>query len=366
MNSSQITIVHLSAYYPPHIGGIQKHLARIAAIHHRQGHQVTILTQQYDAQLPIYETLAGVKVIRLPVTIPAPDQRRSYVAQTRYKLQLWWDIGQHLSILRKADVIHIHDVFFWLLPFLPAVDRHKTFITFHGYEGSQPPKFWQRFWHQVAQKFARGSMGIGGFHQKWYGVSPTITSFGAVELSRFEEKNKTNRHRLANTFIYAGRLEEDTGIMTYLQAFKLLYQENSKYKLDVFGEGSLAKAAKDFVRKHNLPVSFYPFTHHLEKLLAKYQLAFVSRYLTILEALAVGTGVVAHFDNEIKKDYLEGAPFKLWIAIADSPQAIASAVKKMLLKKQVAPSAATRWVRQQTWQVLADQYDKLWQVNYSK
>ena len=43
-----------------------------------------------------------------------------------------------------------------------------------------------------------------------------------------------------------GRLEEETGIMEYLKAFKKI-SESGRFKLDILGEGSLMREARRYV-----------------------------------------------------------------------------------------------------------------------
>lgn len=54
-------------YYRPHTSGLTIYAERMARAMVERGHHVTILTSQYDKQLPLRENLDGVEVIRVPV-----------------------------------------------------------------------------------------------------------------------------------------------------------------------------------------------------------------------------------------------------------------------------------------------------------
>jgi glycosyltransferase involved in cell wall biosynthesis len=54
-------------YYRPHTSGLTIYAERLARAMVRQGHQVTILTSQYDSTLPEEETQDGVRILRVPV-----------------------------------------------------------------------------------------------------------------------------------------------------------------------------------------------------------------------------------------------------------------------------------------------------------
>lgn len=60
-------ILTVLTYYRPHTSGLTIYAERLARAFARRGHQVTVLTTQYDPSLPREETLDGVRIIRLPV-----------------------------------------------------------------------------------------------------------------------------------------------------------------------------------------------------------------------------------------------------------------------------------------------------------
>lgn len=56
-------------YYQPYISGLTIFAVRLAKTLALQGHEVKVLTSQYDTSLPIEEVIDGVTVIRVPVTL---------------------------------------------------------------------------------------------------------------------------------------------------------------------------------------------------------------------------------------------------------------------------------------------------------
>ena len=60
-------ILTVLTYYRPHTSGLTIYAERLARAFVRRGHQVTVMTTQYDPSLPLEETLDGVKIIRVPV-----------------------------------------------------------------------------------------------------------------------------------------------------------------------------------------------------------------------------------------------------------------------------------------------------------
>ncbi len=54
-------------YYRPHVSGLTIYVERLARALVERGHQLTVLTSQYDRRLPTEEILHGVRVRRMPV-----------------------------------------------------------------------------------------------------------------------------------------------------------------------------------------------------------------------------------------------------------------------------------------------------------
>ncbi|HCR70264.1 MAG TPA: glycosyltransferase family 1 protein [Anaerolineae bacterium] len=60
-------ILTVLTYYRPHTSGLTIYAERLAQAFVKRGHEVTVMTTQYDPSLPQEEIMEGVKVIRVPV-----------------------------------------------------------------------------------------------------------------------------------------------------------------------------------------------------------------------------------------------------------------------------------------------------------
>jgi len=60
-------ILTVLTYYRPHTSGLTIYAERLARAFAKRGHQVTVMTAQYEPSLPREETMDGVKIIRVPV-----------------------------------------------------------------------------------------------------------------------------------------------------------------------------------------------------------------------------------------------------------------------------------------------------------
>jgi hypothetical protein len=90
-------ILTVLTYYRPHTSGLTIYAERLARAFAKRGHEVTVMTTQYDPSLPREETMDGVRVIRVPVL------RVSARASSRPPSALWQpsSSGGH-------DVVQMH------------------------------------------------------------------------------------------------------------------------------------------------------------------------------------------------------------------------------------------------------------------
>ena len=62
-------ILTVLSYYRPHTSGLTIYAERLARAFAKRGHQVTVMTTQYDPSLPREERMDGVRVLRVPVAM---------------------------------------------------------------------------------------------------------------------------------------------------------------------------------------------------------------------------------------------------------------------------------------------------------
>jgi len=60
-------ILTVLTYYRPHTSGLTIYAERLARAFAKRGHEVTVMTTQYDKSLPREEIMDGIRVIRVPV-----------------------------------------------------------------------------------------------------------------------------------------------------------------------------------------------------------------------------------------------------------------------------------------------------------
>ena len=182
-----------------------------------------------------------------------------------------------------------------------------------------------------------------------------------INFFKWEDKSKRKNSKLKILFL--GRLEEETGIMEYLKALIMLKNEVPKFELTVLGDGGLSRKAKEFVKKNKINTSFKGFQKNIKKYLAECDFVFTSRYLGILEALSFKKFVFAVYNNEIKKDYLDMAPFAKYISISKNSEKLSDQIEHFLKNAYKSNKMIDRgfdWVRNKTWEKMTSLYIDLW------
>lgn len=115
-------ILTVLTYYRPYTSGLTIYAERLARALVSRGHEVTILTMQYDTSLPRSEVIDGVKIVRVPVLFRVS---KGVIAPT-------FGLRANIEVL-KHDIVHLH------LPQFDAAGvalrgrlfRKPTLITYH-------------------------------------------------------------------------------------------------------------------------------------------------------------------------------------------------------------------------------------------
>jgi glycosyltransferase involved in cell wall biosynthesis len=341
-------IIFLSKSYYPNIGGVEKHVYELSKELVRCGHKVTIVTEdKVNSLSPLrlndYE-IKGVQIIRIPTG--GDDWFK--------KFRIWKWIWENREIFIKADLSHCHDVFYWYLPIALLYPLKPVYTTFHGYEG-YPVKLKAIIYRKIFEIMSNKTICVGDFMRKWYHANPTRVIYGAVNPIKKSIRPKKN------SAIFIGRLDEHTGIDVYAQAVSLIRKKIPDFTLTVYGDGPYKEIIKGegIILKGENPSA--------DTEIPKYEYAFVSRYLAMLEAMAAKRLVIALYDNPVKKDYLLMTPYKDWIVRSDNANNIASIIlnQSNSYSKKFMVSKSYDWIINQSWNSLAEEYIVLWQ-SYEK
>lgn len=328
-------IIFLARRFAPDIGGVEKHVMEVSKELVGKGHKVSVITESKGRT----RNIQGIKIIRLPL-IPNGWFK---------KFHLWKWVIRNREVFSDADIIHAHDVYFWYFPLRILMPFRKSFVTFHGYE-SYPVSKKAIFVRKLSEIMADGNICVGEFMKKWYRTDPAKVIYGGVRLM-----DKYSESTVLNSAVFIGRLDEHTGILDYAEAVDIIRKEYPDFKFKIVGDGKYLGRLKRFMPLgfRNDPIS----------VLEKYNFAFVSRYLSILEALSQKRLVFALYDNPVKEDYLKMTPFRDFIIISENPDELAEKVHYFLknpteTKKLI--DSGYNWVKDKSWENVASVYLNLW------
>ena len=90
-------ILTVLTYYRPHTSGLTIYVERLAKSLVKLGHEVTVLTSQYEKSLPREEVVDGVRIIRVPVLFRISKG----VIMPTFGWMAWRLVSSH-------DVVHLH------------------------------------------------------------------------------------------------------------------------------------------------------------------------------------------------------------------------------------------------------------------
>ncbi len=109
-------------YYRPHYSGLTIYTERLAKALAANGHQVTVLTSQFEQSLPREEIVEGVRVVRLPVALHISKG----VIMPSMPLAAWRE-------LKRADVVNLHVPQLDAAPIgvLARILRKPVVLTYH-------------------------------------------------------------------------------------------------------------------------------------------------------------------------------------------------------------------------------------------
>ena len=375
-------ILFLTRRFYPEVGGVEKHVLEISKRFVKRGHEVKIITElgpnNQHSKKNDYQSIGQSDTQSINSKQPVKSIQSEHfelgpVKVFRFKFgkdnwfkkfRIWATLFRNLNLITDADVVHCHDVFFWYLPFRFLFPGKKVFTTFHGYE-TYPLKFKNILIRKFSELLSYGTICVGDFMKKWYFAKPDFVIYGGVnkiKSSKLPPKadqplaEKIKSFNKNNSALFIGRLDEQTNIREYCSAVSKIKKKIPHFKFEIAGDGKFRSHAARFGK-------VLGFIKNPEDNFAEYRFAFVSRYLSILEAMAAKKLVFAMYDNPIKEDYLRMTPFASSIIITDSPEDLADKINFYLKnseEEQKAIKKSYSWVKDKSWEEVVNIYQKLW------
>ncbi len=255
-------VLEVLTYYRPHISGLTIYVERLSKALARQGHEVTVLTSQYDRRLPLDETMDGVRIRRVPVAFRVSKG----VIMPKFGPTAWKMVGQ-------CDIVHLHLPQFDApgVAFRGRLYKKPVILTYHS-DLRLPPGIFNRLVDQVVSRMNRIAGNLAdavvtytydfGTHspflsryldQKLHIIPPPVEIFQATDadVSAFRKKHNLEGKRVIGI---SARLAAEKGIEVLLAALPAILevQPNShvlQANPDALGEEAYATRLEPLLRQ---------------------------------------------------------------------------------------------------------------------
>lgn len=348
-------VLFVTPSFSPQIGGVENHVGAIAEELLKQKFQVTVITggKQPPGQKVFRQQWSFDSSIRHDLT--NPRLRVLYIGDTLSvsKLTIWSQIWKQRQAFVKADIVHAHDVGWWLLPVLPLI-IHKFNITFHGWEGVYPVR-WQAKLHRLMMAIlARKTVHIGHFIQQFYWDQPDLVMYGGLDEKLLGNKPTSTKKPLK--IVFFGRLEAANEIALYIELIKKLQKAKVDHSMLWIGDGTYAELCRKWGKVTGMVAE-------VRKYLRSADVVCANSYLSILQAQAMSKIVVALYSHPLKEAYLQNYPGREALICTNSPREASTQLQRLLHNQKEFRSlqcSAQQLVAPYTWKAVTDQYLLLW------
>ena len=246
----------------------------------------------------------------------------------------------------------------------PWVDPRKTFLIRHGMACTYPVPDSQKQRAFRSPALVSGVIHDGNFIEKWLEVAPDLCpdqglSPTAADLQPIPEPEPESA-------VYIGRLEPDTGIGIYLDAVRILtHRQKRRFRLDVYGDGTLMPALKGTVERDALPVEFHGRVADAQRFITDSCFAFLDGRMAIQEAMARQRLVFAAYGDPLKHDYVGAESFSPHVVTVATGEDLAAQVEyyiEHLPARAALVSQAFNHAKMLTWTRTAQMYSTFWQT----
>ena len=341
-------VLFVSHRYKPALGGVEKHVDRVIKELSQFGVEITILTSSHTPGLSRQEQERNVRILRLP-----------YGWDRNPPLVYLWMIANRRRF-RGFHAIHIHDtlpLLLWYLPLLVMDSATPVYATFHGFERDPVPAIFKLL-RKIAKRLVRGAICIGHFIPETYGVDCDVIVTGATDSVDLVEQPR-------NGAVFVGRLEQDTGLLGYIEAIAILEETHGiEMPLTLCGTGSLQKKASDLAVSKGITMEQMGLVSNPQAVMNSNQVCLAAGYLSILEAMSLGLPVIGIARSPLKAAYLkgvlkDGGP----ISIQTTPKGVAREIARIINDPHLAARVSIRgkqFASKMSWDRMTRAYLDLW------
>jgi glycosyltransferase involved in cell wall biosynthesis len=226
-----VRILTVLTYYRPHTSGLTIYAERLAKALVARGHEVTVLTSQFEKDLPLEETREGVRILRMPVAVRISKG----VIMPGLGRAAWREVRAHDALL-----LHLPQFDAAGLALRGRLLKKPTVIIYHS-DLTLPPGLFNRvvnavvnlmnslaarFTHRISsytQDFASHSPYLRRFADKVRVISPAVEYPHASGAQGEAFAAQHNPARRSPVIAMATRFAAEKGVEVLLQALPAVF-----------------------------------------------------------------------------------------------------------------------------------------------
>jgi len=296
-----LRIALVSPYDLAVAGGVNNHIAQLAAHFRAGGHYVRIIGPSSGP--PVVGTSEDIIVIARPLQVPTGGSIAGFALSLRLSPRV-----KEVLAVERFEVVHVHEP---LMPFLPITFlRHSEAVnvgTFHAAKDggnrlyAYSKRLLKRWFRKLDGKIAVSPAAerlVSRYFPGYYNIIPN-----GIDLARFT--GVTPRPELCDgklNILFVGRMEKRKGLKYLLRAYIAVKRERPTPRLIGVGEGRLRGGSERSMRRAAVPDVVFTAYVPADDLPRYYASAHIccfpatgneSQGYVLLEAMASGKPVVA-------------------------------------------------------------------------
>ena len=226
-------ILTVLTYYRPHTSGLTIYAERLAKALVQRGHEVTVLTSQFEKDLPLEEVQDGVRIRRVPVALRIS---KGVIMPSLGRLA-WEETRKHDALLLHLPQFDAAGLAIrgWLLKKATVIIYHSDLILSSGLF-NRFVNFVVNFMNDLAARFTHR---ISSYTEDFASHSPYLRRFAhkvrvispAVELPQSEPENalafsaRYNPEKRGPVIAMATRFAAEKGVEVLLQTLPAVLQK---------------------------------------------------------------------------------------------------------------------------------------------
>ena len=359
------TIVVFSAYYYPHLGGIERYIDHMMHKFISKGRNVILVTSNYNNMNEI-EMVDGIKIIRLPVfklfknryPIFKMNRKAKYLISKldNYNIEsIIVNTRFHLTSHIGADYGKKRNIPVYL------IEHGSNYITLDNKYIDFFANIYERYLTYKIKDKITGFYGVSQAASNWikeFNIKANGVWYNSIDVDQKLPRKK--KHKSIN-FLYAGRLIKQKGVLNILNAFSELEKKYDNIHLYIAGEGPEFDKYKGKYKSKN--ISFLGKLNH-DKLFEYYAITDIFLYpplwpeglpTSILEAGLMKCSVVGTNQGGIKEVIING---KNGLIVKETEKSLLNGMNKLIknekLRKELANKLYKDILGKFSWNVTSD------------